>query len=105
MNLDNYKQEIVASFCRVYNFSNNELEDVEFLKSIDNKPENLQLLNQYMSKGDAESIKNFISDKRKTTYDDYTYLLIKFKAKSFIVCVWDSDELWDDPIIISFKEI
>lgn len=102
--MNSYEEKII-NLLQANGISVHELISIKQLITIGNVPEYLVKLNYYMHKGDIQKIEDFITEEKKHTYDDFTYLLISFKARKIIACVWDSDELWDDPQLVSIKEL
>lgn len=105
MELNRYHKKIIVQLQKNISFSESDLVKMEILKSCDNIQEQINVLNELMEQGDIQKIKDFPCQETNTTYDDYTYLLVKLKDKSILISVWDSDELWDDPTIVKVKEL
>ncbi len=105
MELDNYLMSIVTKFQEQYSFEIDDVVSVEVLTSINNIPEETSVLSNFFDKSEVELIRSYRAVSEKITYDDFTYILLKIKGKSFLLCVWDSDELYDNPYILVWKRL
>lgn len=103
MELNIYQQSIVNLFKEQYYFLLDDVIAVESLQTIGNVPEQFEALNILLHAGDMEGIKKFNAGSDKDTYDDYSYIMLKLKDKTILLCVWDSDELYDNPYIVRWK--
>lgn len=81
MELDSYDQSIVSLFKEQYSFLDDDIVGIESLKTINNIPEQFNALNILLHNGDIDGIKDFATETGKTTYDDYSYILLKLKEK------------------------
>jgi hypothetical protein len=103
MELNSYYSYIIALFQKQYSFGVEDIDSIETLTSINNIHEEVNELNELLHKGEIEKIRNSKASVKKTTYDDYTYILLRLKTKSFVLCIWDSNELNDNPYVERWK--
>ena len=85
MELNKYYKGIIDPLQHHISFSEDDLVDIEFLKSCDSVQEKLNALYELMDQGDIQKIKDFPSGEIKTTFEDYTFLLIKLRDKNILV--------------------
>jgi hypothetical protein len=105
MEFNSYYSQIIALFQKQYSFAAEDIDSIETLASVNNIHDEVNELNELLHKGEIEKIRSSQSALEKTTYDDYTYILLTLKTKSFLLCVWDSNELNDDPYIERWKRL
>jgi hypothetical protein len=95
----NVTKEILAS----NKFGVTELVNIESLRDAYFEKEKYVIIEQLIKNGDFDSIKQMPENKTP----EYLHV-IKFtdqRGKAFVVTVYDSDELWQDPQVIEIFEL